>query len=1614
MILLRFGRSLNAVSFESALRAASPYTKQAGGWVAAARDDGILVDLERVEFAEFSSLAQLALFVEGALRHRVKVTCVLPSPAPRDAELGWIDRQKRQGSGDEAQRLVGRAVWSRRSALRFMANAGFLDVLNSAHVPESRDLLTVLRAASSRGVDDPLKAAPLSPPSERAEARAPTAIFPLQWYPGTVGVAVDTWETEIAAVLMGRQLLDPRDAQAVARVLIHELVENVQRHAAEPATSASCPPHALVGAIAVHPRSRPAQTNPAIRDYLLWAIREGLLNESGGSPPMARIIVGDSGVGIPRTLGVGSDHEVGEFAPDLGRPLRRSELLTFWAMNPLSTRDRSTARLTGGIRGLGRVSRLVRGYQGMLTVRCEDSLVGWVFPKRRRQPVASGQLRHSPGTLVDAWLLSVPAVRGRPLEGGDGAPHAAPEVEVVFPASGPVQSSLNIESLKQAHTAGDGSPIVLTVDQLPALGGAASFALDLAAASAIAGELDRPLAVAVLRGLEQEFSPALEAVDQAREEAETAILRELNIPADFYPVMVLSGSGSVSWFGGTPELRKVLYELLEADGRLPGSKVAELEASGERRDNLSETLLRETDWVKEDSGGGLTLRATPAHVDTAIIAAAENALTSAVNAGTLPGVERGIYMTPSLEMVSRRFLTENQEASDVGQGMLVYALARRVEGAFGQNRVQGATILRVDLAGRGMAEDLATALRAQRPRRRLAWETYPGRPAQLELTDGGGEVVCFVEVLVSGNTVRAALSEIIRTGSEPIGVACIVDGREEPDRAIEVLDRSIPVVAVAQCGLLTHGSPQAYLDPIWERPEAPSDAKGPGYPLRPEDFLQICAAEPEALLLGHLEGDSGRHFTTYLGMETALRSKTALRSRVVDAYYGEVQTWLQESPSEAVEIWFPGESDGAAGQLAAALATHIRNSDLTIRIARVRPIRRRAFGGTWRIHPPPTGCVAGVAVLVVDWGAITARTVHKMLQLASDSGASRVRAVILASEMPTEDELALRRLAALRSPTLSSAPMVQLSLNAGDRQERLVNVSVSFLTALPLAASLASECELCGLGARYSQHAKHAPTSLLRRHAAEMAERLVPQPVDAVAGVGSHDLHGGRPEPSDAVAVVLLRALLARALTSTRARAEVVQRLEDDVLRGPLATTVWLRLLSLEPGWLKKPPLRFVMARRTLTDMLLAFLRAGPLDGYSPKLKRQAVLILRAANKRAFLAALAEITMLSSAEGFDGTETALFGLYEYLQRPYHHTEQGLTRALQAISDSMSALQADRASAEVLATVGSLSRQAQAIRAGLEERLSPRAAWLALQANYASAMTEHHPAISSAQAVFAAFEGPMAEKRARSRNEKPGAEYWARKLSEWEQCADLVTQTVLPYLGPLRECLLGAFEEGAHGPRDVQRWEDLVSSQAGALELSRVDSVLAQLCDEPHGFTPEVRAAAERELEWWFRFVLNPGPGRGRRAEMLKLLTSCPSRLFDGVNRGFERAQERRLEFRFSSDITLSYLDVVVFCPWSLVRDAVEHLIENAAGMKHAEAPSSEGPRIFLTLRATETEVVLRMRNDQTRPSANPGHGLRKLRARLAPYGGRIEAGPCPEHAGWSYEVAVTLERWSQP
>lgn len=1647
MIALRVKRLLTPRTVETALREASITTKAAMGLTDAARNQGIFLDLSEVEFAEFSTLAQLAVLVEGAVRRGAQVTVALPLKNPRVGELSFAQRFA-QDPDPKMRSLVGR-VWDRvdrrKKALRFIEHTGFMTAIRVAHVPDANKLVAVLDDYDS-GVDmpekfDDVEGEPVvnqdaigARESEWAlDTHTPEKkprILPMRWFEPIEGAELLQSQTFAATVLGIQDLgIDEADARGIVGTVLRELVENVAHHAHKATDRGSRAPAALVGAIVLDQSSYRLNLDN-FRDshasFVAWA--------STTKSPIVRLVVGDSGAGIPAVLGPHFKNESELEIPSIVPQLTATEKILSWSFNRWSTSDKSSAVEKRGTRGLWRVQRFVRSYQGLVSVRSEDALFGWAYQGADEPvPVRDSGLRFTYGTFLDVWLVSRAELR----------------------VSAPSRSQLHYSlvrceaSISQGLSRRDASKIVTELAKATPSRPVIAIAilpdtshwetrpqeffesvLTMAATLPNHGALALVFTDTSWKNLES-------ALDSAHELWAATHSEELSSDGHFNrePVLVFDCTGAPRWLSGTLNLRSVLAALLNGEpitlADLPRVCKTALPEDVQR---LSRDLRDQTDWIISTEDGSFKLRIMPADIIAEVVADLRARLSVAVEEGE-PGVSKGLFLTPTLRTVRRWIDVAQLVGRSFSPGWVAFVLARTLEAQYTALKDVSA-LVKTDAAHMQIIRILQKCLG-----RDLRVYSLPGGLSSSDYSDharipSGARLILFVDVVLSGYTANRILRALEYCGAVPEVLVSLFDARTEYELP-SFKGRRLPVISLATVSMASPNVDSdltVKIDPVLSEPvETPSLSDADLYPIPPPTLLRWCSETPGSLYVAHIERSLRRHFCTYFNAKALLNAHNTSESQIVAAYLTQIKEWVAHRLSAALvdpnkaanlEFWYPGPEDDFAARLTERIVVSLKESELAKWIISKRMIRRAASSGRWAFPPTVKPVSQGTHVMVIDWGSITSTTIHQLIRLAGQANAASIGVVVFVSQMPFDEELALRQMTEVRG-LLPTGPNAQTGVNqlqfpfSRERETHdektetpapvrgaPIPVRVAFLSALRLSHYAQPDCPICHTKARYAEDAERAPTRLLRQFASQTSGLLGERERDEVFSSESVDIFGGAIDTADVAIIVALRYELEDALRSTAIREKIRDRFEDLSMAERAA---WIRLLATEPNHLTVPPLSFPELRAQIAQEALALLQA-PRSEADTALKRQALIVLLASSQSVFIdrfsvlfsAALHETPLI---------EEVLYGAYRCLDAAGANpgtTTAALRRELAACIDVLKVTTLDLVKhVEYSTTLSSLQRSAEYIQqvSGIGP-LAPREAWRSLREHYLKTMDSHCDAIGWIQNILLLFAGPA----------RPGALpdslRWKDSLEQWQLCGNYLASHVFPYLPALRDLLLGEYFARQVRVDDLNRIRILLDSQL-PYATSRVADALAEFLTVPSLFADDVRRHRVRQdLTWWYTFFLR---GRSENvsqsvpdALFLQHVRRCPAGLLSSVD-DILTAMEARYSFQVTFDGRPSS-EIWVFCDQQILKAALAHVLVNALGDKHANERSAYHKlNLSFTLTQTEESVEIRMLNDGTHETHPRGSGVDALSGALTPFGASIKGRTM--RGKWTYEALISLIKW---
>jgi hypothetical protein len=1578
----RFGERLTPRSWNETLKS-GPLTQS--GWHAGVQG-GLVFDLSKVRFADFAALAELLLLADRAVTDGIAVELRPPSERPTIGELQYAGSLGVTQRNAEHVRLA-KLSRKRSDAKSFMRHAGFFDALASSHWPAGACNL-VEHAQAESAVEQAAGRAPVDP-SQPSFGN----IFPFRWLDSSEALSLGAIEDELAVVLgLQRAVgLSRADAQALGRTVLKELVDNVMEHAVRDGKT----PRALVGAVLLSGttfRTRASNLHPRLEPF---ADRV-----ASSRSDIVRLVVGDSGIGLASRLGpvkaalkVRSGVEAGgagDLSPD--------EDTAFFAFDRWSTSRVAPASPEQGTRGLSTVQRVVQGYGGSVSIRTAKAHVVRTLldPGQPSHLVLSDRYR-APGTLVEVAVLPTFTELGESagLARAVGTSGAL-SLDTVWmdDAIAGEPAKFDLSPVWRAAAAAATSPtqagtiVVVTSQVFQSERALAVMRRHLLALSRCAAS-GTTLAVVFPDANARELATAVSAMNDVLD----AHSDGADSSAD--PMLVLDSRGEWRWFGGSPASR-ALFEHLSRSASSVAVDDPLLVGASAGSGVEPAVFIRQRFKVLAKTGNRISLLITPGDVVKSVIQAARDVLQAALSSGVNgPGVRVGKFLSPTLAGVSRWIDVEILLRASIPAAAAGFCLARSLEFELERQLGRSVQLLRSVGAPAQLAQLTAANLNLHSRPRELP-ESHRDRPIDASVTDlGEGEAILMTDLISTETSIRGAITTAAKGGTDLLAVLTVVDARDQRG-PIVTTDGEIPVVSLARVDLsLENREGVVPIDPILRRPTS-SVSWQTATRLPSDTFHDWCAQTQRSLVVGHVQGRSGSHFSVYPDLDSLLNNP-----RVGPAIVREFRDAVLVPPG-SLEIWYPAPTEDHAGTIARRVAALLSEDGYNIHA--VRPVVRASAGGRWIYASKEDLVHKDVPVLVLDWGAVTATSVQQMIRLAAGAGASRVQALVLLSEMSQSDRDTLQMLSQLRAKHLDSLPTLDLGLDAPILKAQKVELDISFITAAAFQRFDATNCPTCGLVKKYARHSSSG-SRRVRDHATSMAERLAARPFDDPACQGK-GLLGGLISSEEATSYLRWRSLLAESEFDTLARVEVVKRLEEAAKQ---ATSEWsgtalIRLIAAEGQWLSRPPMTLEVARRLLGRYCMQAVSASaPVrTAIDDTVRQQALLVMADAAPDMFVERTGDL-----AEAVKDEPILLTELVTQLDWIVRHSERDPWLRMDRVAAGLNALRevvnADsQREREFSTAIYSLDLAVKRRESGRPQEA--QAAWQRLKRDLVAEVQAHNqePKWLNVQGVLADMMtyGPSAVP-ARSKT---------LLLKEFDSCGFALNQ-VLECLPALREIVDSPFYLRALGPRQ-QQWLLALCEEEAESPISEMRDDVRDLL-EIDGGTAQGRVSdvIERFTELYaFFFSTHRSESDARRAEFVEQVADVPAYVRASLAEHLE-PYGSKLHARGLIETS----ELQVFCPQSLLDEFVEHVRRNAL----RRAINDEADRVEFAVEATRGRnglVTITVYNSHTGPRQDDGispggRGLNNLNRHFSGFGGEVWGEAMT--GDWSFAVHLELPIWTE-
>jgi len=1095
--------------------------------------EDLRIDLSRVEFVEFGTLAQVLVMIEAAARAGIRVTIDLPTPVI----LGLVGSEP---VGDRGRR--------RARCRQFLFAAGFVTAAALPHLVDSQIKIRNIPDGRNRAHEGSGWAAGVSmvgPSDATTESGADdrsaserTRVLPFRWIAPDPGEQL--WHSEgLTSVVAGlRDIgLPVSESQLLADAVLVELIENVATHAR--GTDTGIPPHALVGAVAFKATILPRRGfyHSELGDFAQWCSRSESMS--------VRIIVADSGAGLVtrlRATGSVTDIRSGDNGAE---GWTDAEKLSLWAMDPARAK-------AGALRGLWRAREAVGSFRGgaFLAVTA-DAAAGYTFIDGTPSPVRLGDRNVVSGTLFDITVL--PTTSAAPVVKPQGyASSTTGDLEMQWLRFGDGRDDEEIFQRAQPLVS---QVVLLTVD-----GGADRTLVPARLATILRRSADlaaTAVVVLVVTGYDPvTLSIAIQTVHAAE-------------PGAGAPFLLIDETGNAHWSGGTPEARSILERLCVDPTMNPTPAMLEL-LVGLRR------LIRRTDR-------SVTLTLDPSTVVKQLERMTARILDDAVASDLHPGVLTGAFRTPNLHLTRKWVMVDRLLDHTVGSGIAAFLLAQKAAAQARESLQRDTQLVLISDVIQGLATMLAADARMTRGIHNMSADDDVENAARR--LPAGTRVVLVADILLTENSVVRRLKPLLRHGIQPIALIVPLDARQN-DGPVSYRGRELPVISLARVshlvGTVDPDEPVVDIDPIFRTPVEGTRSVEADHHWLGEEFLRACNALPSVIGLGHVRRPP-RHFTAYFDVRRLLDSGSRLRDEIIAQATKSIEAWLVGAASDSdrpLAICHVGSRDSYAGRLAMMVGHRLKSGPLAERKCVFVEVPRVVTGPRYAF-PDLVKLERDGDVILVDWGSFDATTITQMVRLAAGGGARRIFAVVLLSQLTEHEEQALAMWRSVERPG-----------GAGIAQFR-----IRFLTTLGITPLSRSECSLCDTTDELRANARYGMLPReVAVHAENLATSLRILNRDSVANRGI-DAFGGRAAIEDAVAYVRLRSMFVRAQRSTSAAQDAADELAAmaDAALDQRGHAV-IRLLAAEQHWLDLLPIRLSQCFDNMVSLATAVAAAEELE----------------------------------------------------------------------------------------------------------------------------------------------------------------------------------------------------------------------------------------------------------------------------------------------------------------------------------------------------------------------------------------------------------------------------------
>lgn len=1605
------------------------FTQASSGWTAQARERGIFFDLSRVEWVELEAVVQLVLLIESALKNDISVSVALPQSEARKSEKAWM-----KDNPNFAHRVQQR-IKKRKAVLNFLTHLQFQNALKPIHLESKLSCLNLLTdfdpSRTEEEEDICLEEEQEQEKNDALPAPEPfyNFCFPLNW------ISIDDQPTKIkqlskfiAHVASSTDTthhgIEVIDADTIANVILYELVSNVANHAGDNTS------HALVAASLrpSHMHLKPKFHITAVHPYIQW------LNEKQTS--LVEIVIGDSGKGIKKTLEENYYKARPPKKENKGE-IKETVSIMQWAFDRWST-SRKKSKLLRGTRGLYRIDRIVKKYQGIVTLRSENVMVGidhggpYYDECISSQSPSPQKLSFIPGTILKFWL---PPFRERIIK---RQLETEPTSEIIFEnielgdiSENGIEPSLR--DLLEKKLSNDKVLILANVT-----GGVETHeAVYETLRQAVEMRHPGSLVLSGLPGGNDLIESAVNSLNKEHEknyrECESHRSEHFEI---WDPVPIITSSNDIIWVGSTSTRRKVLNRLVEEGGTLQAEAFKKLIPDKKERSRILLEFRNDTSVIKIHDDGAIEWTATETKLLYKLAAVSPNlhqclykfikkSLKQHVLENKAGVYAEGIYRSPSLHLM-KKWINVGKIIENVTDGphWTMYALSKLVKDFYEEKGIFPADFIIYDSSSRvDNINHLQEWLEIEYGRKEvIAGDKGVHIYNKRKLIPDASRVLIYSDQIISNKSVVRCLQQILRDDTIPIVVACLFDLREKSQMEIEVWGKKLPVVSLVKIPLVIDDSTlekiPININPITRKEEkyqVPFSGKRP-YEITESDMEELLIKH-KAIHFSHVGRPIGRHFTFYLGSTALIED-----DKISDAFNSEIDSWLEGKKllpreSQKLEIWYP-ESEPQPFAPAYFFATKL--GGLRDDVVHLRQIPREAVYRQWLFSEKQEFSIPlkSKSIAVVDWGALTGDTVTQMIRLAVEAGVEHILICIFLSQLSQTEESFLRLLDRTKIASQPDPKSKQLKLwskpNNPEKPDTLeifkyVTVSVKFLGRFPIKAySGEHECPVCqGLP---SMAKDDYPTDFLWNYAKKMNhKKFQTRTREEIVYSSKKDFL------SEEVAIFMakFREDLVSSLIFTNKRQEVYEKIKEfhKSINGSSIYTndeivSFITFLSIERQWLSNPPLYFLKVRRLIAEIALSITEKRETQTDN---RLAALIVLRASSKTLFAKKFS--TLFDSVIGSEEilVQQLMYGAFTYISRPYHKTEEIFQPLRESLCKTKSIYIGDSHSPEIVETIDILiARIEQKLSIAGVRTYSDSLAWSKLNDIFHPGKYHNHLEVPKSIVLMKPGHPERDDieenidilRRTHVTPELQNTTIqWLELIGNyWDNCCSFLDNTLLPILFKIRPLLLteiGAIRIGQENLPKLLKLIDEANLKNKPLSESGFSKLVHEISKNPSTILSEEKWHYYlKKVEWFEAVLLRPLEKRPlendiKKSNLIDFLRQSPAQLGEIVEQQYKAYKTKLpINHTFVGPDKLLSNDLSVFFPKEWTHNLIRELLENIG--KRIDPPNAS-IAINVSIEQDNGYVKLVICNNYTNPDLGIGSqiGLTTFKRRLQIFNGDL-------------------------